>query len=380
MSKGNVPILLLLGGDKLRQALQEGQPQGLVSQFQTNVFPTVAPGRDQEESAPVAQTGTVQQHLQLPQGDLLQYMRSDDLAKFQLSFRLTEAPSFPVRALINSIMNDEAPDPKEKRKRAPPKTEPAKKAKTEPKKTETKPAPKRAKKKKTPEAVPQELPAFHPAMTTDKAKTQHTVALPPPTFSEAKREEEKEEEERPIISLHVPLLNPIDPRPGQAEVVINVLKLAEEKYGWTRIHPNAKSAIELMDEMLDEDDDAMDEDDIEEIEVDKKGDEKQEKKEEKQEKKEEKKEEKPEEAKDETEKESKKKTKKKEDLTEEQKVKQQEARMNRRVGKYDFEDPFIDDAELQWEEEITTTKDGFFVYWGPLVEDKTASKKATKKR
>ena len=33
--------------------------------------------------------------------------------------------------------------------------------------------------------------------------------------------------------------------------------------------------------------------------------------------------------------------------------------MNRKVGKYDYEDPFIDDAELQWEEEITTTKEGF---------------------
>jgi hypothetical protein len=56
--------------------------------------------------------------------------------------------------------------------------------------------------------------------------------------------------------------------------------------------------------------------------------------------------------------------------------------MNRKVGKYDYEDPFIDDEELQWEEEITSTKDGFFVYWGPLVDDRnntTSNKKASSK-
>ncbi|KAK5778777.1 hypothetical protein RI543_003700 [Arxiozyma heterogenica] len=38
------------------------------------------------------------------------------------------------------------------------------------------------------------------------------------------------------------------------------------------------------------------------------------------------------------------------------------------IGKYDMEDPFIDDSELLWEEQRATTKDGFFVFFGPLIE------------
>lgn len=39
-----------------------------------------------------------------------------------------------------------------------------------------------------------------------------------------------------------------------------------------------------------------------------------------------------------------------------------------KVGKYDIEDPFIDDSELVLEEERAATKDGFFVYFGPLIQ------------
>ena len=34
---------------------------------------------------------------------------------------------------------------------------------------------------------------------------------------------------------------------------------------------------------------------------------------------------------------------------------------------YDKEDPFVDDSELVWEEQAAASKDGFFVYSGPLV-------------
>ena len=36
---------------------------------------------------------------------------------------------------------------------------------------------------------------------------------------------------------------------------------------------------------------------------------------------------------------------------------------------YDKEDPFIDDSEMLWEEQAASSKDGFFVYSGPLVPD-----------
>ncbi|KAI4165135.1 MAG: hypothetical protein LQ342_001412 [Letrouitia transgressa] len=34
---------------------------------------------------------------------------------------------------------------------------------------------------------------------------------------------------------------------------------------------------------------------------------------------------------------------------------------------YDKDDPFVDDTELAWEEQVAASKDGFFVYSGPLV-------------
>lgn len=43
-------------------------------------------------------------------------------------------------------------------------------------------------------------------------------------------------------------------------------------------------------------------------------------------------------------------------------------RRQRAEARYDLNDPFIDDSELQWEEQAASTKDGFFVYSGPLVQ------------
>jgi hypothetical protein len=34
---------------------------------------------------------------------------------------------------------------------------------------------------------------------------------------------------------------------------------------------------------------------------------------------------------------------------------------------YDKDDPFVDDSEMLWEEQAAASKDGFFVYSGPLV-------------
>ena len=172
---------------------------------------------------------------------------------------------------------------------------------------------------------------------------------------EKHKEHEKEKPEKPIIALHIPLLDPKDPKPGQAEAVVNVLKLAEEKYGWAAMHPNAKSALEMMDEIVEDEDDGVEEE-VEEEEVA-----------------------------DGEEQASQNPSKRKrrendEELNEEELARRHEIKMNRKVGKYDYEDPFIDDEELQWEEEITSTKEGFFVYWGPLADDKNKSKKGTSKK
>ena len=42
-------------------------------------------------------------------------------------------------------------------------------------------------------------------------------------------------------------------------------------------------------------------------------------------------------------------------------------RRRRKMEDYDRDDPFVDDSEMVWEEQAATSKDGFFVYSGPLV-------------
>ena len=357
---------------------------------------------------------------------------SEHIKRFQTSFQIpTLAPS-PSKTSIKSIINADSdsevieissrdstpipanapatnsnPTPPAKRKPAKKKDDAgSKRKKVEPKKLDKdgKPEPKKSKsRRKTPEAnkALDTGPTPHPllpTLTTEKSTTTSRVKLLAPTIvdllndprdenpntespnaktkksepatekdkEEKEKEKEKREKERAereraekekvekekvpplIIALNVPLLDPKDPKPGQSEVVVNVLKLAEEKYGWSALHPNAKSAIDIMDDILDEDDDAMEEDEDD----------------------------------DDDEEEKSKKKKDDEGLTEEQLVRQHEIRMNRRVGKYDYEDPFIDDIELHMEEEITTTKEGFFVYWGPIVDDRSSSSKkgSSKKR
>ena len=276
---------------------------------------------------------------------------SDQIRLFQTNFKLA-----PNRASINSIINvDETPTgagaaapvvpvaaaaaaaaaadaPKKKRAPRRKKEEPdAKKRKVD------------DKRKKTPEqeastATPPAAPA--PTVTTERNALPPTVDPPAPVVVEVEPKAEP-----PIICLDIPLLDPRDPKPGQSQVVINVLRLTEEKYGWAMMHPDAKSAIDLMDDMIDDDAAEEEEEDAErEREL------------------------------------AEKKKPEEEELTEEQLVRQHEVKMNRKVGKYDYEDPFIDDEELQWEEEITLTKEGFFVYWGPLVDDRLSSKKAKAKR
>ncbi|OBA22841.1 histone promoter control 2 [Metschnikowia bicuspidata var. bicuspidata NRRL YB-4993] len=253
------------------------------------------------------------------------------------------------------------------------KTDPKREAKTDTKrdnktdtkrlsKEEAKKAPKP--KKKTPEVgLPShEKPSIHPRMTTEKSKsTTSAVSVPAPSFMAINDAahgdagaggptDEEDKSQLPIIALDIPLLDPKHPQPGQAEVVVNVLKLAEEKYGWSAVHPEARSAFELMDDLLEDDDDGEEEEDEEVMIVDENGN----------------------------------SLKRKDEGLDKKKKKQQvqqqqQSKVNRKVGKYDYEDPFIDDAELQWEEEITTTKEGFFVFWGPLVDERQLAKKGNGK-
>lgn len=303
---------------------------------------------------------------------------SKQIKKFQTDFQF----DIPNKASISSIMNVDAPPPQVISSPTPiapavaPKSPKKKVQKKEVKKPPTKDKKEPAKRK----AEPKKLSTNKKAKTTPEpkpVKPVEVINLPPPELIDINgpkepspdkpvekpkdnREPPKELElgkkeeikELPIIALNIPLLDPKKPQPGQAEVVVNVLKLAEDKYGWSTVHPNAKSALEVLDDSDDdlEEDDKDDEDEKEEKEKPEKPEEK--------------------------EKEKEKDGKEKKELTEEQLVRQHETRMNRKVGKYDYLDPFIDDNELELEEGITSTKEGFFVYWGPIVDDR--AKKPTK--
>ncbi|CAN3371481.1 hypothetical protein DIURU_000192 [Diutina rugosa] len=313
----------------------------------------------------------------------------------------------PARSSINSLINNEEPPadaasasasapakaPVKRQRKAPVKKRTAAAAADGAKATTgEKPAKKTKTKKATPEVNPA-VAAPDPKVitsgsTTEKNKNttetktpassilnllndepqEEEVAKPTPPPAPAKdkepvrdliddlynRESRDKPKPLPIIALNIPLLDPNNPKPGQAEVVVNVLKLSEEKYGFDAIHPNAKSSTELMNDMLEEDDDDnADDDDIEIIVMPQ--------------------------SKQSSSSSAAKKGAEEEELTEEQLAHRHQVRMNKRVGKYDYEDPFIDDEELQIVEDISTTKEGFFVYWGPLVEE-TKPVKKTKKR
>lgn len=42
-------------------------------------------------------------------------------------------------------------------------------------------------------------------------------------------------------------------------------------------------------------------------------------------------------------------------------------RRRKKIEDYDRDDPFVDDSEMVWQEQAAASKDGFFVYSGPLV-------------
>lgn len=201
-----------------------------------------------------------------------------------------------------------------------PKAPPRKRKPADPTKTVKKVA---KKKEDTPQDLSQ--PTFNELQNQSLKQPNPNTTLPPPQVIEAPADSRADGEES-IIAIHVPLYSK-DEAIGSTQVVFNVMKMCEDKYGWKNVHPNAsKFNIDMYnDEELDEDDD----DDMEDYQ-------------------------------DEAPKEPK----------ENAKVDGRKLQKGKpKIGQYDFEDPFIDDSEMLWEEQRASTKDGFFVFWGPLVEE-----------
>lgn len=400
MAQGNVPISLLLDSNgkeqgkttSLASTTSTNDALSIVAQYQSPVVVETSNNSDSGLAKDALKTtpraiaparrgkATANATADTNSGQLL-----DQLKSFQTNFRASAKKSQKIvfkppktsRASITSIINVDdnnstpsgTPPPATEKKRRGPKADGAnKKAKTEkkPTKAELKAAELKATeskatelkvkeykkttaKTKSPEAkaTVTEKPVTFATITADKRKWSQG----PPSVGDASilegegnlrlmgredADQEKKEISLPVVVLDIPLLDAKDPKPGQAEVVVHVMKMAEEKYGWNAVHPNSKSAIDLLDEMLEDEEEGEEEDDDDVVTVDEKG----------------------------------VPLKKKEESTKDKK-KKKEPKVNRKVGKYDCDDPFIDDTELQWEEEITTTKEGFFVYWGPLVDERT---------
>lgn len=118
----------------------------------------------------------------------------------------------------------------------------------------------------------------------------------------------------PNIALHVPLN-------GEINKYINFQKLAEERYGWAALNPKLAKAREQM--MLDSGDEMMLDGSESESNVETGG------------------------------------------AADSGVPKRKKAKT--KADLYDKNDPFIDDSEMLWEEQAAASKDGFFVYSGPLV-------------
>lgn len=126
----------------------------------------------------------------------------------------------------------------------------------------------------------------------------------------------KDDDQMPNIYIHVPLN-------GESNKYINFAKLAEDRYGWAALNPRlakAKAHVDSGDEMM-VDGGSESESNVEMGGTGDGG------------------------AGDDPKKRAKR----------------------RYQDVYDKEDPFIDDSEMLWEEQAAASKDGFFVYSGPLV-------------
>ncbi|KAG7704031.1 hypothetical protein KL932_005320 [Ogataea haglerorum] len=156
-----------------------------------------------------------------------------------------------------------------------------------------------------------------------------------------------ENTKEPIIALHIPLVPP-GKQPGESQAIFNVMRLCEDKYGFDVMHPNGRISFENMeidediaeDEVQEQNEEDTAEGDEEDDTLRKLG------------------------------------MKFRAGMTDEEKeemilkeIHRRKMESNKRIGKYDLLDPFIDDEELLFEEQTKNNKDGFYVYYGPISDD-----------
>jgi hypothetical protein len=255
----------------------------------------------------------------------------------QESTSLPPSPSHPPRAPPIAVAKSAASETK----KAPP-PPPAPVAKSEPKSKEAntgsvnglvkKPSPKQ--KPNTAASSPKTngIDDLAPAIVNDRSILDFGKAQP------------GEEYHAPSIVLHIPI------KEGETNKYVNFLRMAEENYGWDALHPRlaahrdrkariaaASAALEKTGSGRETDDEmSVDLSDAEGSNAEMGG-----------------------------------------TSGPEVQGKPKKKKRNFKEDEYDREDDFVDDSELLWEEQAAASRDGFFVYSGPLIpeEEKPAGGK-----
>lgn len=168
------------------------------------------------------------------------------------------------------------------------------------------------------------------------APQKDTTALPLPGGAERSildfgKAEPGNELTTPSIVLHIPLN-------GETNKYVNFMRVAEERYGWEALHPRqaehrarkariaaASAALAQADSSREGDEMSVDESENEDSNIEMGG------------------------------------------LSGAEKPGPKKKKRHFKEDEYDKEDDFVDDSEMLWEEQAAASKDGFFVYSGPLV-------------
>ncbi|KAK1658802.1 hypothetical protein BDP55DRAFT_733767 [Colletotrichum godetiae] len=237
------------------------------------------------------------------------------------------SPSYPVRSIPQAISKPPAPEPK--KALAPPPV-PALKADSKLKDAAST-AGSVASKKHSPKQKPQKSGVSSPKLN---ALDDSRDLLGDRSILDFGRAETGKEYKAPDIVLDIPI------KPGDTNIYVNVMRMAEEKYGWDALHPRlaekrdrkariaaASAALEKTASGQESGDEMSEDSDKEASNVEMGG------------------------------------MTSGADLPEKPKKKKR----NFKEDEYDKDDDFVDDSEMLWEQQAAASRDGFFVYSGPLV-------------
>ncbi|WYZ34256.1 hypothetical protein EsH8_I_000532 [Colletotrichum jinshuiense] len=248
-------------------------------------------------------------------------------AQGQDSGSVPASPSYPVRSIPQAI--SKPPAPEAKKALAPP---PAPSSKTETKSKDAgSTAGSIASKKPSPKQKPQKSGVSSPKVS---ALDEPGDPLSDRSILDFGRAELGKEYRAPDIVLDIPI------KPGDTNIYVNVMRMAEEKYGWDALHPRlaekrdrkariaaASAALEKTASGQESGDEMSEDSDKEASNVEMGG------------------------------------MTSGADVAEKPKKKKR----NFKEDEYDKDDDFVDDSELLWEQQAAASRDGFFVYSGPLV-------------